>query len=131
MYCFRWWSRIVLHEVSHSNPPVSSNLASGRCLVMVSEDAERTMCTNLGINSELSTDDINEEIIKKSDFLFLEGYLIASPNGVEVFKLALKIAEENGTKVSVSLSDPNIVKSFRNEIQSLLEIQCDLVFCNE
>jgi sugar/nucleoside kinase (ribokinase family) len=122
---------LLSNKVSHSNPPVSSSLASGRCLVMVSQDAERTMCTNLGINSELSSDDINEEIIKKSNFLFLEGYLVASPNGVEVFKRALKVAKENDTKVSVSLSDPNIVNAFRREIHSLLKIQCDLVFCNE
>tara|TARA_Y100001970_G_scaffold258448_1_gene338356 strand:+ start:515 stop:1516 length:1002 start_codon:yes stop_codon:yes gene_type:complete len=122
---------LLSNKVSHCNPPVPSNLASGRCLVMVSRDAERTMCTNLGINSELSTDDINEEIIKKSNYLFLEGYLVASPNGVEVFKRALKVAKENNTKVSVSLSDPNIVNAFRNEIRSLLEIKCDLVFCNE
>ncbi len=122
---------LLSNKVSHSNPPVSSNLASGRCLVMVSQDAERTMCTNLGINSELSTDDINKEIIKESDYLFLEGYLVASPKGIEVCKNALKIAKEHGTKVSISLSDPNIVNAFRNEIQSLLEIKCDLIFCNE
>ena len=122
---------LLLNKVSHSNPPVSSNLASGRCLVMVSPDAERTMCTNLGINSELSMDDINQEIIKESDYLFLEGYLVASPKGMEVCKYALKIAKEHDTKVSISFSDPNIVNAFRNEIQSLLKIRCDLVFCNE
>ena len=122
---------LLSNKVSHSNLPVSSNLSSGRCLVMVSQDAERTMCTNLGINSELSTEDIDEEIIKVSDFLFLEGYLVASPNGVEVFKRALRVAKEHNTKVSVSLSDPNIVNAFRDEIRSLLEIKCDLVFCNE
>ena len=104
---------LLSNKVSHSNPPVSSKIASGRCLVMVSQDAERTMCTNLGINSELSTDDIDEEIIKQSDYLFLEGYLVASSNGVEVFKRALKVAKENDTKISVSLSDPNIVNTFR------------------
>tara|TARA_Y100001970_G_scaffold77532_1_gene98545 strand:- start:150 stop:1151 length:1002 start_codon:yes stop_codon:yes gene_type:complete len=119
------------NKVSHSNPPISSSLSSGRCLVMVSEDAERTMCTNLGINSELSTNDIDEEIIKGSDYLFLEGYLVASPNGVEIFKKALKVAKKHNTKISVSLSDPNIVNAFRNEIQTLLQIQCDLIFCNQ
>tara|TARA_Y100001970_G_scaffold168103_1_gene205618 strand:- start:168 stop:1169 length:1002 start_codon:yes stop_codon:yes gene_type:complete len=121
---------LLSNKVSHSNPPVRSKLASGRCLVMVSEDAERTMCTNLGINSELSADDINEKIIQESDYLFLEGYLVASPNGMDVCKKALKIAKEHDTKVSISFSDPNLVNAFRYEIQSLVEIQCDLVFCN-
>tara|TARA_Y100001970_G_scaffold148566_1_gene182491 strand:+ start:1750 stop:2751 length:1002 start_codon:yes stop_codon:yes gene_type:complete len=122
---------LLSNKVSHSNLPVSSNLSSGRCLVMVSQDAERTMCTNLGINSELSTDDINKEAIKESDYLFLEGYLVASPKGIEVCKNAIKIAKEHDTKVSISFSDPNIVNAFRNEIQSLLKIQCDLIFCNQ
>ena len=122
---------LMSNKVSHSNPPVASSLSSGRCLVMVSEDAERTMCTNLGINSELSTDDINKEVIIRSDYLFLEGYLVASPKGIEVCKNALEVAKENDTKVSISFSDPNIVNAFRNEIHSLLKIRCDLLFCNE
>jgi sugar/nucleoside kinase (ribokinase family) len=122
---------LLSNKVSHTNKPISSNLASGRCLVMVSEDAERTMCTNLGINTEFSTNDIDEEVIEKSDYLFLESYLIASPKGMDVCKKALKVAKENNTKVSISFSDPNIVSAFRSEIQSLLEIKCDLIFCNE
>ena len=122
---------LLSNKVSHSNPPVSSNLSSGRCLVMVSPDAERTMCTNLGINSELSMNDINKETIKRSDYLFLEGYLVASPKGIEVCRNALEIAKEHETKVSISFSDPNIINAFRKDIKSLLEIQCDLIFCNE
>lgn len=122
---------LLSNKVSHTNPPVSSALASGRCLVLVSEDAERTMCTNLGVNIEFSMDDIDEEIIKISDYLFLEGYQVASPKGVDVCRKALNIALEHNTKVSISLSDPNIVNAFKKEIKSLLEIKCDLIFCNE
>ena len=122
---------LLSNGVSHTNLPISSNLASGRCLVLVSEDAERTMCTDLGINIEFSTNHIDEEIIKKSNYLFIEGYQVASPKGVDVCKKALNIALEHDTKVSISLSDPNIVKAFKNEIKSLLEIKCDLIFCNE
>jgi len=100
-------------------------------LVMVSEDAERTMCTNLGINTTFSPSNINEEIIKVSDSIFIEGYLIASPKGKDSFKKAIELAKLYDTKVLVSLSDPFIVNSFKNDLKELLSIKCDLVFCNE
>ena len=119
------------NKVSHTNPPISSEISSGRCLVMVSDDAERTMCTNLGISTEFWTSDLDLEIIKASSYLFLEGYLVASQKGMEVCKKAIEAAKESDTKVSISLSDPNIVNAFRNEIKTLLDMKCDLIFCNE
>ena len=119
------------NNVSHTNAPISSEISSGRCLVMVSDDAERTMCTNLGISTEFWTSDLDVEVIKASHYLFIEGYLIASPKGMEVCEKAIEVAKENDTKVSISLSDPNIVNAFKNEIKTLLDMKCDLIFCNE
>ena len=119
------------NNVNHTNPPISSDLSSGRCLVMVSDDAERTMCTNLGINAEFKASDLEEKIIKASNYLFLEGYLVASSKGMEVCKKAVQAAKDNNTKVSISLSDPNIVHAFKDEIKTLLDMNCDLIFCNE
>ena len=119
------------NNVNHTNPPISSDLSSGRCLVMVSDDAERTMCTNLGINTEFKASNLEEKIIKASNYLFLEGYLVASPKGMEVCKKAVQVAKDNNTKVSISLSDPNIVHAFKGEIKTLLDMNCDLIFCNE
>ena len=119
------------NNVIHTNPPISSDISSGRCLVMVSDDAERTMCTNLGISTEFWISDLDEDVIRASDYLFLEGYLVASPKGMEVCKKAIEAAKESDTKVSISLSDPNIVNAFKDEIKSLLNMKCDLVFCNE
>ena len=119
------------NNVNHTNPPISSDLSSGRCLVMISDDAERTMCTNLGINTEFKASDLEEKIIKASNYLFLEGYLVASPKGMEVCKKAVQAAKDNNTKVSISLSDPNIVHAFKDEIKTLLDMNCDLIFCNE
>tara|TARA_Y100001970_G_scaffold246131_1_gene313779 strand:- start:1253 stop:2254 length:1002 start_codon:yes stop_codon:yes gene_type:complete len=122
---------LASNNVRHTNAPIQSDISSGRCLVMVSDDAERTMCTNLGISTEFWTSDLDEKIIKASQYLFLEGYLVASPKGMEVCKKAINTAKENNTKVSISLSDPNIVNAFKNEIKTLLDMKCDLVFCNE
>ena len=77
---------LSLNDVNHASSLIESEIPSGQCLVMISEDAERTMCTNLGINSEFSIDNVSEEVIKNSKFLFLEGYLIASPGGFESYK---------------------------------------------
>ncbi len=122
---------LASNNVNHTNEPIRSDISSGRCLVMVSDDAERTMCTNLGISSEFWTSDLDEKIIKASQYLFLEGYLVASPKGMEVCKKAINTAKESDTKVSISLSDPNIVNAFKSEIKTLLDMECDLVFCNE
>jgi len=122
---------LASNNISHTNAPIESKISSGRCLVMVSDDAERTMCTNLGINTEFSTSDLDVERIKASHYLFLEGYLVASPKGMEVCTKAIDASKESDTKVSISLSDPNIVNAFKNEIKTLLDMKCDLVFCNE
>tara|TARA_B100000965_G_scaffold112568_3_gene92902 strand:+ start:1095 stop:2102 length:1008 start_codon:yes stop_codon:yes gene_type:complete len=117
--------------VGHGTKPLNSELPSGQCLVMISEDAERTMCTNLGLNTEISGDNIDEEMIKNSNYILLEGYLIASPGGHDLFKKAVSMAKIYDTKVALSLSDAFIVSSFRNELKELIEIKCDLIFCNE
>ena len=75
--------------INHNSNLIDSEMPSGQCLVMVSDDAERTMCTNLGINSEFSAQNVDEEIIKNSNYLFLEGYLLASPEAVSYTHLTL------------------------------------------
>ena len=117
--------------VSHGSKILNTDLPSGQCLIMVSEDAERTMCTNLGLNTEVSEKYVDEEVIKNSDYILLEGYLIASPGGYELFKKAVTLAKEYDTKVALSLSDKFIVSSFIKELTELIEIKCDLIFCNE
>ena len=117
--------------IEHNSSPIYSETPSGQCLVMVSDDAERTMCTNLGINNEFSPKNIDEEIIKNSNYLFLEGYLIASPEGFDSFKRAFNLAKEHNVKVALSLSDIFIVSTFKEELKELIATSCDLIFCNE
>lgn len=104
---------------------------TGRCLVMTTPDAERTMNTFLGITSDFSVSEIDEEAIKNSTYIYSEGYLVPSPSGREAMKKAMDVARANGVKVSLSFSDPSMVKFFRNEMIEIVGDGVDLLFCNE
>jgi sugar/nucleoside kinase (ribokinase family) len=104
---------------------------TGKCLVMVTEDSERTMNTFLGITQNFSTKDINEWAIKDSKYLFIEGYLVTSPNGKEAMMHAKKVAEQAGTKVALTFSDPSMVKYFKDGFEDVIGPSVDLLFANE
>ena len=103
---------------------------TGKCLVMVTPDAERTMNTFLGITSDLSSNEINPEAIAESNYLFMEGFLVSSPTGFEAMKEAKRIAQENDVKVSLTFSDPSMVKYFRDQMIEVVGDGVDLLFCN-
>ncbi len=86
---------------------------TGKCLVMVSPDAERTMLSYLGISETLSKDEIDVDALKDSEYLYLEGYQVTSDTGREACVYARQIANENGVKTSITLSDPAMVQFFR------------------
>lgn len=104
---------------------------TGKCLVMITPDADRTMNTFLGATTNLSTTEVDEYAIKDAQYVYLEGYLTASPTGLEAMKLAKKIAEDNGVKTSITLSDPSIVQAFRDKFVDVIGASVDLLFCNE
>lgn len=104
---------------------------TGKCLVMTSEDASRTMNTFLGITSNYSRAEIKEEVLKDSEYLYIEGYLVTSDNGQDAMKHAKKLAEENGVKTALTFSDPSMVKYFKEPMESVVGASVDLLFCNE
>ncbi|GEO21575.1 adenosine kinase [Cyclobacterium qasimii] len=104
---------------------------TGKCLVMVTSDAERTMNTFLGITEKFSTAQINEEAIKASKFLYIEGYLITSPGAREAMLAAKKIAEANDVKVALTFSDPAMVKYFGEGFKEVIGSGVDMLFANE
>ncbi len=104
---------------------------TGKCLVMVTEDSERTMNTFLGITQNFSTNDINDSAIRESKYLFIEGYLVTSPNGKVAMMHAKKVAEEAGTKVALTFSDPAMVKYFKDNFDDVIGPSVDLLFANE
>ncbi len=112
------------------NPADLEKGITGKCLVMITPDAERTMNTFLGITSNFSKDQLDEKAITDSEFLFMEGFLISSPTGLEAMKEAKQIAIENGVKVSLTFSDPSMVKYFNDQMKEIVGAEVDLLFCN-
>ncbi|HEY9008642.1 adenosine kinase [Ohtaekwangia sp.] len=114
--------------LKHENCPEGH---SGRCLVMTSPDAHRTMNTFLGVSSFLSPEHVDEAAIKESTYVYLEGYLVASPKGLEAMKEAKRIAQENNVEVALTFSDPSMVKYFSKQMEEVVGTGVDLLFCND
>lgn len=104
---------------------------TGKCLVMVTPDAERTMHTFLGVSSELSPYEVSEEAIKNSSYCYLEGYLTTSDTGKAANIEARTIAEANNVKTALTFSDPFVVEFFREGFTETIGDGIDLLFCNE
>lgn len=103
---------------------------TGKCLVMITPDAERTMNTFLGISASLSVEDLTEQAIADSEYVYLEGYLVTSPTGRAAAIRTREIAERNGGKTALSFSDPGIVAYFRDGLREMVGTRIDLLFCN-
>lgn len=104
---------------------------TGRCLVMTSPDAERTMNTFLGVNSFFSVDHLDEQSIKNSTYAYMEGYLVASPKGLEAMKETKRLAEHHKVSTALTFSDPSMVKYFSKQMEEIVGASVDLLFCNE
>ena len=104
---------------------------TGKCLVMVSKNADRTMNTFLGITSTLSVNEVDDQAIRDSEYAYMEGYLVATDMGLEALKRSKKVAEQNGVKTALTLSDPSVVEAFRDRFQEVIGASVDLLFCNE
>lgn len=104
---------------------------TGKCLVLITPDAERSMNTFLGVSETLSVTEVNEAAIAASAWVYLEGYLVTSPTGHAAALQTKALAEANDTKVAVSFSDPGMVTFFRDNMNAMLEGGVDFVFCNE
>jgi sugar/nucleoside kinase (ribokinase family) len=105
---------------------------TGKCLVLVTSDAERTMNTFLGITASISTEEVVADAIQNSKYMYMEGYLVASPTGKAAAVKAREIAEAAGVKTALTFSDVNMVKFFKAGLEELIGPQgVDLLFCNE
>ena len=104
---------------------------TGKCLVMVTKDAQRTMNTFLGITSTFSETELVESALKESKYLYIEGYLVASPTGQRAAVKARELAQAHGVKIAITLSDPAMVKFFNAGMKEMIGPGVDLLFSNE
>ena len=103
------------------------NINTGTCLILVTPDSERTMCTFLGIAGKINEQDVNLEAVKKSDVLFLEGYLWDEGEPKKAFEKAII----NSNKVAMSLSDQFCVERHKSHFLDLVKNKLNITFANE
>ncbi len=115
--------------VSTFNPPVSDS-QTGRSLVLITPDAERTMNTCLGVTSTFDKQHVSEEVVKDSEWLYIEGYLFATPEGQRSALHAVSLAKKHDTKIAVTFSDGFIVEVFGDALREVA-INADLIFANQ
>jgi sugar/nucleoside kinase (ribokinase family) len=117
--------------VGYATAAATSGPSTGRCLIVVTPDAQRTMSTYLGASSRLGPADIDKQVIERGRILYLEGYLFDPPEAQEAFRVAAGIAHAAGRKVALTLSDPFCVDRHRAAFLDLVERHVDILFANE
>jgi sugar/nucleoside kinase (ribokinase family) len=104
---------------------------TGRCVVMVTPDAERTMLTHLGISQDVSEADIVTDAVFNSKYVYIEGYLVTSDSARKGAIKLKQLAEQRQIKTVMTFSDPAMVEYFGDGINEVLGSGVDLLFCNE
>jgi len=112
-------------------PPSSIGPSTARCLIFVTPDAQRTMCTYLGASVLLEPEDLDLSAVRKAKILYLEGYLWDNPAAKNAFIKAAEIAKNTNRKVALSLSDSFCVSRHRESFINLVEDYVDILFANE
>ena len=103
------------------------DMPTGTCLILVTPDSERTMCTFLGTAGKINENDVNSEVVKQSEMIFLEGYLWDEGEPKKAFEKAIK----NANKVAMSLSDQFCVDRHKPHFLDLVKNKLDITFANE
>jgi sugar/nucleoside kinase (ribokinase family) len=106
------------------------DLATARSMILVTPDAERTMNTFLGASNKLTPSDVDEDLISRAQYTYLEGYLWDPEEAKDAFRHAMRMAHQHGRKVALTLSDSFCVDRFRDEFKQLVT-EIDLLFANE
>jgi sugar/nucleoside kinase (ribokinase family) len=117
--------------VHFETPRLSGGAATGRCLINVTPDGERTMCTFLGASVELTAADVDADVILGAQTVYLEGYLFDPPEARRAFAKAAGLARASGRTIALSLSDSFVVERHRSALRAFIETEVDLVFANE
>ncbi len=124
-------SDIKRSKTLFNTPPINEGPSTAHSIILVTPDAQRTMCTFLGASVEFEPNDIDFNLIKESKYLYLEGYLWDSKLAKNAFLEASRIAKSSNTKIILSLSDSFCVDRHRDSFLELINEYIDIVFCNE
>jgi sugar/nucleoside kinase (ribokinase family) len=117
--------------VTNLESQVAKTGVTGKCLVFVTPDADRTMNTFLGISGEFSDAELVPEAIEQAEYTYIEGYLVSGESSKEAAIKARETAQAAGNKVAFSLADPNMVKFFKSGLLEIIGSGVDFLFANE
>lgn len=117
--------------VHFESTPLVGGKPTAQCLILVTPDAHRTMNTFLGACTQLTEDDVDENLIANSKVTYLEGYLFDEPKAKAAFFKAAELVKKHNRKLSLTLSDPFCVVRYRDEFMALVENHVDILFANE
>jgi len=120
---------VGVHFATPPGPPGPPS--TGRCLVLVTPDAQRTLNTSLGASADIGPDDVDTALVASSSVLYCEGYLWDAPAAKAAIAVAMDAARAAGRQVAFTLSDPFCVERHRHEFLELIEHRVDLLFANE
>jgi sugar/nucleoside kinase (ribokinase family) len=130
------FGKVFTHDLRsigvHFDSPLGTDgLPTGRCLIMITGDAQRTMCTYLGTANLLDRAAVAPALIRNAAVTFVEGYLWDQPVAKDAIRHAADLAHGAGNKFSLTLSDPFCVDRHRAEFRQLVEHEIDILFANE
>jgi sugar/nucleoside kinase (ribokinase family) len=117
--------------VTFVSPAAADGPSTGRCLIVVTPDAQRTMNTYLGASAFLGPEDVDADLVAAAKVVYLEGYLWDRPEAKEAYRKAARIAHDAGNEVSLTLSDSFCVDRHRPEWRALVKDEVDILFANE
>jgi sugar/nucleoside kinase (ribokinase family) len=117
--------------VTFETPPAQDGEPTGRSLILVTPDGQRTMNTYLGVSPQLGGGEVDAGLIRSARILYLEGYLFDRPQAKAAFRQAAEIAAKAGRQVALTLSDPFCVDRHRPEFLELVRKSVDILFANE
>jgi sugar/nucleoside kinase (ribokinase family) len=129
------FGKVFTHDLHAQNiqfaTPPSPSMSTGRCLILVTPDAQRSMNTYLGAAVELGPNDVDADVVQQSAITYLEGYLFDKPLAQQAFGKAARLAHEAGRKVSMTLSDTFCARRHREAFLNLISRDVDILLANE
>jgi sugar/nucleoside kinase (ribokinase family) len=114
----------------HIDLPLVRSGQTGTCMILITDDAQRTMLTSLAVSATLGPEDIDEAALRKAKYVYVEGYLFGGEPTRSAAVRAIELAVAHGVKVALTVSDPFLIQYHRDQFWSLIEGPVDLLFCN-